>query len=246
MCSASEAASTDGDATREDLKRDILLAHTLSLLTQQQASVPAHALPALAAYLTERGVMPRWVQVGIWSALRKLPLWKHCTALHTWLLSFLDSLLKNSVLEALLHRTSSSVPSNSWGAGRRISLSWSMQVILTQQPALFDRAFQKLFSEEIAEAEEGASRRALAADKQEPAAWVLQRFWERHAVPAPSLAAKPVLAPAATQGLSRYEIDFQVGQLRPKLQADGINVLGQVEQENVQRPSVASGTACPF
>ena len=110
MCSASEAASTDGDATREDLKRDILLAHTLSLLTQQQGSVTAHALPALAAYLTERGVMPRWVQVGILPALRKLPLQKHCTELHRRLLSFLDCLLEYSVLEALLHRTSSFVP----------------------------------------------------------------------------------------------------------------------------------------
>ena len=33
----------------------------LSLLTQQY--MPAHALPALAAYLTDKGVMPQWVQV---------------------------------------------------------------------------------------------------------------------------------------------------------------------------------------
>lgn len=63
-CSASETAnSTDDDASREDLKRDLLLAHTLSLLTQQHGSVPPHALPALATYLTEKGLMPRWVQV---------------------------------------------------------------------------------------------------------------------------------------------------------------------------------------
>ena len=55
------AASADGDSTREDLKRDILLAHMLSLLTQQY--MPAHALPALATYLTDKGVMPQWVQV---------------------------------------------------------------------------------------------------------------------------------------------------------------------------------------
>ena len=150
------------------------------------------------------------------------------------------------MLEALLCGTSSCVPSSPWGAGRRHCLSWSLQVILTQQPALFDRAFQKLFSEEIAEAEEGTSRRALAAEKQEPAAWVLQRFWERHAVPAPSLTPKPALAPAASQGLSRYETDFQVGELGLNFQANGIDVLAQVEQENVQKPSAASGPACPF
>ena len=37
----------------------------LSLLTQQRGGVPPHALPALAAYLTEKGLMPRWVQVGV-------------------------------------------------------------------------------------------------------------------------------------------------------------------------------------
>ena len=61
-CRASDtAASADGDSMREDLKRDILLAHMLSLFTQQY--MPAHALPALAAYLTDKGVMPQWVQV---------------------------------------------------------------------------------------------------------------------------------------------------------------------------------------
>ena len=85
-----------------------------------------------------------------------------------------------------------------------------MQVILAQQPALLDRAVKKLFSEEIAEAEESAAGRALAADKQEPGAWVLQSFWDRHSALGPSLAPKPAVAPAVTQGLSRYETDFQV------------------------------------
>lgn len=66
--SVSETAnSTDGDASREDLKRDLLLAHTLSLLAQQPGSLPPHALPALATYLTDKGLMPRWVQVCILS-----------------------------------------------------------------------------------------------------------------------------------------------------------------------------------
>ena len=85
-----------------------------------------------------------------------------------------------------------------------------VQVILTQQPALFDRAVKKLFSEEIAEAEASAARRALTADKQEPAVWVLQSFWDRHSALEPSLAPKPAVAPTVTQGLSRYETDFQV------------------------------------
>ncbi|CAK0752569.1 hypothetical protein CVIRNUC_002156 [Coccomyxa viridis] len=142
MRSASDtAASADGD-TREDLKRDILLAHMLSLLTQQY--MPAHALPALAAYLTDKGVMPQWVQV-----------------------------------------------------------------ILTQQPALFDRVFQKLFTEEIAEAAESVSLHALAANKEEPAAWAFQRLWDRRGGQAASLVPKPRAATASSQGLSRYETDFQ-------------------------------------
>lgn len=85
-----------------------------------------------------------------------------------------------------------------------------IQVILIQQPALFDRAVKKLFSEEIAEAEESAVRRALTAEKQEPAAWVLQSFWDRHSALGPSLAPKLAVTPAVAQGLSRYETDFQV------------------------------------
>lgn len=83
------------------------------------------------------------------------------------------------------------------------------QVVLTQQPALFDRAFQKLFSEEIAGASEGASRRALAADRQDPATWALQRFWERQAGSAPALAPRARVAVTDIEGLSRYETDFQ-------------------------------------
>ena len=79
--SVSETAnSTDDDASREDLKRDLLLAHMLSLLTQQHGSVPPHALPALANYLTEKGLMPRWVQVRpFWRS--RLPTALHCSTL---------------------------------------------------------------------------------------------------------------------------------------------------------------------
>ena len=85
-----------------------------------------------------------------------------------------------------------------------------MQVILTQQPALFDRAFRKLFSEEIAEAIASTDRHAMAADKQEPAAGLLQSFWNRHSSLPASLAPKAAVAPAIIQDLSRYETDFQV------------------------------------
>ena len=83
-------------------------------------------------------------------------------------------------------------------------------MILTQQPALFDRVFQKLFTEEIAEAAESVSLRALAANKEEPAAWAFQRLWDRHGGQAASLVPKSRAAAASTQGMSRYETDFQV------------------------------------
>ena len=83
-------------------------------------------------------------------------------------------------------------------------------MILTQQPALFDRVFQKLFTEEIAEAAESVSLRALAANKEEPAAWAFQRLWDRRGGQAASLVPKPRAAAASSQGLSRYETDFQV------------------------------------
>ncbi len=83
-------------------------------------------------------------------------------------------------------------------------------MILTQQPALFDRVFQKLFTEEIAEAAESVSLHALAANKEEPAAWAFQRLWDRRGGQAASLVPKPRAATASSQGLSRYETDFQV------------------------------------
>ena len=90
------------------------------------------------------------------------------------------------------------------------SFDGHVQVILTQQPALFDRAVKKVFSKEIAEAEQSAARRASAANMQEPAAWVLQHFWDRHSALGPSPAVKPAVTSSVTQGLSRYETDFQV------------------------------------
>ena len=86
----------------------------------------------------------------------------------------------------------------------------TLQVILTQQPALFDRVFQKLFTEEIAEAAESVSLRALAANKEEPAAWAFQRLWDRQGGQVASLVLKPRAASASSPGLSRYETDFQV------------------------------------
>lgn len=48
---------------REQIKRDLLMGHLLSLATQSSPSgLPAHALPALAASLSGKGLMPKWVQ----------------------------------------------------------------------------------------------------------------------------------------------------------------------------------------
>ena len=91
-------------------------------------------------------------------------------------------------------------------------------MILTQQPALFDRVFQKLFTEEIAEAAESVPLRALAVNKEEPAAWVFQRLWDRNSGQPASLVPRPQAAMASSLGLSRYETDFQVwSSLKPAL-----------------------------
>lgn len=48
---------------REQIKRDLLMGHLLSLATQNSPSgLPSHALPALAASLSGKGLMPKWVQ----------------------------------------------------------------------------------------------------------------------------------------------------------------------------------------
>ena len=48
---------------REQIKRDLLMGHLLSLATQNSpAGLPSHALPALAASLSGKGLMPKWVQ----------------------------------------------------------------------------------------------------------------------------------------------------------------------------------------
>ena len=47
---------------REQIKRDLLMGHLLSLATQNSPSaLPSHALPALAASLSGKGLMPKWV-----------------------------------------------------------------------------------------------------------------------------------------------------------------------------------------
>ncbi len=59
-------ASEDTPARRsehEQIKRDLLMGHLLSLVTQSSPSgLPSHALPALAASLSGKGLMPKWVQ----------------------------------------------------------------------------------------------------------------------------------------------------------------------------------------
>ncbi|DBA86090.1 TPA: hypothetical protein ACH3X1_005610 [Trebouxia sp. C0004] len=125
---------------REQIKRDLLMGHLLSLATQSSPSgLPAHALPALAASLSGKGLMPKWVQ-------------------------------------------------------------WS----LTQQPALFNKAFDRLFSEEMKQGQ-GGSGGAHRQQDDPSASWALHQFWQRssamHSAPAPA-----ALHPAR---LSRYESDFQ-------------------------------------
>lgn len=94
---------------------------------------------------------------------------------------------------------------------------------LTQQPALFSRAFQRLFSREIAAAaaEAGAHVGGVpaaggAADADPATSWLLEGFWRR----GPDAPARPLIASAPAgdmhaahteQQSSRYLTDFQVG-----------------------------------
>ena len=60
---ASEDEGSGGRVEREQMKRDVLMGHLLSLATQSTAaSLPAHSLPALAEALCAKGLMPKWVQ----------------------------------------------------------------------------------------------------------------------------------------------------------------------------------------
>lgn len=60
---ASEEGAPTEQSEREQIKRDVLMGHLLSLATQGTASsLPSHALPALAEALCNKGLMPKWVQ----------------------------------------------------------------------------------------------------------------------------------------------------------------------------------------
>lgn len=122
---------------REQIKRDLLMGHLLSLATQSSPSgLPAHALPALAASLSGKGLMPKWVQ-------------------------------------------------------------WS----LTQQPALFNKAFERLFSEEMKQGQGGSGPHRQQDDPS--ASWALHQFWQRssamQSAPAPA-ALHPARAALSRQG----------------------------------------------
>lgn len=82
-----------------------------------------------------------------------------------------------------------------------------------QQPALFDRAFQRLFSKELAkvaaETSLGGPGGGSGSVGRDPAtSWVLDRFWQRPSAKAPL--ARPPSAPRAGEEVSRYLSDFQV------------------------------------
>ncbi|KAL0052345.1 hypothetical protein WJX82_000639 [Trebouxia sp. C0006] len=124
---------------REQIKRDLLMGHLLSLATQSSPSgLPAHALPALAASLSGKGLMPNWVQ-------------------------------------------------------------WS----LTQQPALFNKAFERLFSEEMKQGQGGSGPHRQQDDPS--ASWALHQFWQRSS----AMQSAPPPAALHPARLSRYESDFQ-------------------------------------
>lgn len=72
---------------------------------------------------------------------------------------------------------------------------------MTQQPALFDRAFSRIFARELAQ--------AGSQDSTESAA--LKLFWR----PPTNAPAVSRLQPAQSEPLSRYQSDFQASHLQP-------------------------------
>ncbi|KAL4429633.1 hypothetical protein ABPG77_008682 [Micractinium sp. CCAP 211/92] len=79
---------------------------------------------------------------------------------------------------------------------------------LTQQPALFDRAFQRVFHQELEAA------RQLSDEEDDPMAWAVARFWKRRAAPlVPSrstghMRSRSSVPPDDLLPSSRYETDF--------------------------------------
>lgn len=66
---SSNEEGTSKHTEREQIKRDLLMGHLLSLATQgNTSSLPSHALPALADSLHTKGLMPKWVQ---WSLVHQ-------------------------------------------------------------------------------------------------------------------------------------------------------------------------------
>ncbi|CAL8462314.1 g1847 [Coccomyxa elongata] len=86
-----------------------------------------------------------------------------------------------------------------------------VQVSLVQQPALFDRAFQRLFSKELArvaaETSAGGPGGASSVGRDPAASWALDHFWQRPSTKAP-LPRRPAV-PRAGEETSRYLSDFQ-------------------------------------
>lgn len=101
-----------------------------------------------------------------------------------------------------------------WDAPADQCLLW--QVSLVQQPALFDRAFQRLFSKELArvaaETSAGGPGGASSVGRDPAASWALDRFWQRPSTKAP-LPRRPAV-PRAGEEMSRYLSDFQVDPYR--------------------------------
>lgn len=98
--------------------------------------------------------------------------------------------------------------------GKPCELALVRQVALVQQPALFDRAFQRLFSKELTKVAAEASAGGPgglgggSVGRDPATSWVLDRFWQRPSVKAPR--ARPPAAPRAGEDTSRYLSDFQV------------------------------------
>ena len=61
--SDSEEEPEDERSEREQIKKDLIMGHLLTLATSEGGSgLPQHALPTIAAALAARDLLPRWVQ----------------------------------------------------------------------------------------------------------------------------------------------------------------------------------------
>lgn len=189
---AADGSALMADEDRQAIRQELFLGHLLTLAASTGA-VPPHALPSIAAMLQVRRLC-----AAVCSAVREGV--RHVTS---------QSCHLPTPCTCPAHSLPSPAPAlpNLQSQHKGLVPKW-LAFTLTQQPALFDRAFSRCFSKVGAVREQCMSRYSamhnpvctthLAAclllqelemsqqeadEADDPMAWAVQRFWKRRAAP---------------------------------------------------------------